>query len=174
MQSPRDAVSRVESRIGSVTPECRGSALFLRDIHTFYSMETGLAGWIGRMREGSAVAPSGSAVLPDRGEHYLNPARIDAKGLETRMSRRGDVVDSHEFDLISRDRGRGHHLRNECEPSPCAERHGNQDALDAQMRTHRSEQLFVAIDAWTAQFVDHSRFRSVEGAYDCLRDIFDV
>src|SRR5262245_39913909 len=133
------------------------------------------------MREGNAAQqapwwsqPAGSAVLSGRGEHYLDPARIDAKGWETRMSRRGDVVDSHEFDLVSRDRRRGHHLRNESEPLPCAERHGNQDAPDTQMRTHRSEQLFVAIDAGTAQFVDHSRFRSVESAYDCLRNIFDV
>src|SRR5262245_29086739 len=133
------------------------------------------------MRERSATPanslvsqPSSLAILPGRGEHYLDPARNDAKGSETRMSRRGDVVGSHEFDLVSRDRRRGHHLRNESEPLPCAERHGNQDAPDAQMRTHRSEQLFVAIDAGTAQFVDHSRFRSVEGAYDCLRNVFDV
>ena len=33
--------------------------------------------------------------LPGSGEHYLDPARIDAKSSETRMTRRGDVVDSH-------------------------------------------------------------------------------
>src|SRR5262245_32856644 len=133
------------------------------------------------MREGNAAQqapwwsqPSGSAVLPGRGQKYLDPTRSDAKGSEPRMSRRGDVVDRHEFDLVPRDRGRGHHLSNESEPLPCDERHGNQDAPDAQMRTHRSEQLFVAIDAGTAQFVDHSRCRSVEGTYNRLRNIFNV
>jgi len=78
--------------------------------------------------------------LPGSGEHYLDPARIDAKSSETRMSRRGDVVDSHEFDLVFGDRGRGNHLRNESEPLPCDERHGNM-ALPRLPRRHPTDLL---------------------------------
>jgi hypothetical protein len=40
--------------------------------------------------------------LPGSGEHYLDPARIDAKSSETRMSRRGDPWDlfDHARDLL--------------------------------------------------------------------------
>ena len=172
----QSVVSRSES--GQAASKCRGSARFLRNIHALPDGDW-LAGSADARKKRGGSKLFGESTVPfshfaGRGEHYLDPARIDAKGSETRMSRRGDVVDGHEFDLVPRDRGRGHHLRNESEPLPCAERHGNQDALDAHMRTYRSEQLFVGIDAGTAKFVDYSRFRSVEGAYSCLRNIFDV
>jgi hypothetical protein len=63
------------------------------------TIETG-TGWLVRQdaqryRGGSKTlvkSTVNSDDLPGSGEHYLDPARIDAKGSETRLSRRGDAA----------------------------------------------------------------------------------